>query len=130
MARFRSSGILRENRAGPIWKEDVVAVTQDQQTEPMVTNPRRQKLEALLRTVRAQKEALATALDKGAQDMGGGKVWVGTTGSAFQAEIEGRKQKLHAGAAKLEGIVTEAIAHEPEKITASEARAQHQASYY
>jgi hypothetical protein len=106
-------------------QEDVVAVTGDQQTEPMVTNPRRQKLERLLTTVRAQKDALASALDKGAQDMGSGKVWTGTTGSAFQAEIEGRKQKLHTQADKLEGIVNEALSHEPEKITATQARAQH-----
>jgi uncharacterized protein YukE len=110
-------------------QEEVVAVTEDQQTEPMVTNPRRQKLESLLSTVRAQKDALASALDKGAQDMGGGKVWTGTTGSAFQAEIEGRKQKLHTQAGKLEGIVGEALSHEPEKITATQARAQHH-DYY
>jgi uncharacterized protein YukE len=110
-------------------QEDVVAVTEDQQTEPMVTNPRRQKLESLLSTVRAQKDALASALDRGAQDMGGGKVWTGTTGSAFQAEIEGRKQKLHTQAGKLEGIVSEALSHEPEKITAAQARAQHH-NYY
>jgi hypothetical protein len=60
-------------------QEDVVAVTDDQQTEPMVTNPRRQKLETLL---------------------------------------------------NLEGLVNEALSHEPGKITASEARAQHQAYYY
>jgi hypothetical protein len=107
-----------------------VAVTDDQQTEPMVANPRRQKLESLLSTVRAQKDALATALDKGAQDMGGGKVWTGTTGSAFQAEIEGRKQRLHTQAGKLEGIVNEALSREPEKITASEARTQSKAYYY
>jgi uncharacterized protein YukE len=110
-------------------QEDVVAVTGDQQTEPMVTNPRRQKLESLLSTVRAQKDALASALDRGAQDMGGGKVWTGTTGSAFQQEIEGRKQKLHTQAGKLEGIVGEALSHEPEKITATQARAQHH-DYY
>jgi hypothetical protein len=110
-------------------QEDVVAVTGDQQTEPMVTNPRRQKLESLLSTVRAQKDALASALDRGAQDMGGGKVWTGSTGSAFQAEIEGRKQKLHTQAGKLEGIVGEALSHEPEKITATQARAQHH-DYY
>jgi hypothetical protein len=110
-------------------QEDVVAVTGDQQTEPMVTNPRRQKLESLLSMVRAQKDALASALDRGAQDMGGGKVWTGTTGSAFQAEIEGRKQKLHTQAGKLEGIVGEALSHEPEKITATQARAQHH-DYY
>jgi hypothetical protein len=110
-------------------QEDAVAVTGDQQTEPMVTNPRRQKLETLLRAVQAQKDALASALDKGAQDMGGGKVWTGTTGSAFQQEIEGRKQKLHTQAGKLEGIVNDALASEPEKITASEARAQHH-NYY
>lgn len=106
-----------------------MAVTGDQQTEPMVTNPRRQKLESLLSTVRAQKDALASALDRGAQDMGGGKVWTGSTGSAFQAEIEGRKQKLHTQAGKLEGIVGEALSHEPEKITATQARAQHH-DYY
>jgi len=106
-----------------------VAVTGDQQTEPMVTNPRRQKLESLLSMVRAQKDALASALDRGAQDMGGGKVWTGSTGSAFQAEIEGRKQKLHTQAGKLEGIVGEALSHEPEKITATQARAQHH-DYY
>jgi uncharacterized protein YukE len=110
-------------------QEDVVAVTGDQQTEPMVTNPRRQKLESLLSMVRAQKDALASALDRGAQDMGGGKVWTGSTGSAFQAEIEGRKQKLHTQAGKLEGIVGEALSHEPEKITATQARAQHH-DYY
>lgn len=106
-----------------------MAVTGDQQTEPMVTNPRRQKLESLLSMVRAQKDALASALDRGAQDMGGGKVWTGSTGSAFQAEIEGRKQKLHTQAGKLEGIVGEALSHEPEKITATQARAQHH-DYY
>lgn len=101
----------------------------DQQAEPMVANPRRARLQALLREVQAQAGALATALDKGAQDMGGGKVWVGTTGSAFQSEIEGRKQRLHAQADKLAGIVSAAIASEPEQITASEARAQHHADY-
>lgn len=106
-----------------------MAVPNDQQTEPMVANPRRQKLESLLSTVRAQKDALASALDEGARDMGGGKVWTGTTGSAFQSEIEGRKQKLHTQAGKLEAIVTEALSREPEKVTASEARAQHQAQY-
>lgn len=106
-----------------------MAVTGDQQTEPMVTNPRRQKLESLLSMVRAQKDALASALDRGAQDMGGGKVWTGSTGSAFQAEIEGRKQKLHTQAGKLEGIVSEALSHEPEKITTTQARAQHH-DYY
>lgn len=107
-----------------------MAVTDDQQTEPMVTNPRRQKLETLLNTVRAQKDALASALAKGAQEMGGGEVWTGTTGSAFQQEIEGRKNKLHTQAGKLEDIVNGALSHEPEKITASEARAQHQAYCY
>lgn len=102
----------------------------DQQTEPMVTNPRRQKLESLLSAVRAQAATLASALDKGARDMGGGAVWTGTTGSAFQAEIQGRKQKLHDQAGKLEGIVNEAIRSEPEKITATEARAQHHNYYY
>jgi hypothetical protein len=111
-------------------QEDAVAVTQgDQQTEPMVANPRRQKLESLLTAVRAQQSALASALDKGAQDMGGGKVWTGTTGSVFQQEIEGRKRSLHTQAGKLEGIVNDALSHEPERITASEARAQHH-SYY
>jgi hypothetical protein len=111
-------------------QEDAVAVTEgDQQTEPMVANPRRQKLQTLLSTVRAQAGALASALDKGAQDMGGGKVWTGTTGSAFQQEIQGRKQKLHDQAGRLEGIVNQALASEPEKITASEARAQHH-NYY
>lgn len=103
--------------------------TTDQQTEPMVANPRRARLVALLKEVQAQAGALATALDKGAADMGGGKVWVGTTGSAFQSEIEGRKQRLHAQADKLAGIVSAAIASEPERITASEARAQHHAYY-
>jgi hypothetical protein len=108
-----------------------VAVTHgDQQTEPMVDNPRRRRLITLLGVVRAQAESLATALDKGAQDMGGGKVWIGTTGSAFQEEIEGRKQRLHQQVGKLEGIVNAAIASEPEKITASEARTQHNAYYY
>lgn len=105
-----------------------MAVTEgDQQTEPMVANPRRQKLQTLLSTVRAQAGALASALDKGAQDMGGGKVWTGTTGSAFQREVQGRKQKLHDQAGKLE--VNEALASEPEQVTASEARAQHH-NYY
>jgi hypothetical protein len=108
-----------------------VAVTQgDQQTEPMVDNPRRRRLITLLGLVRAQAESLATALDKGAQDMGGGKVWIGITGSAFQEEIEGRKQRLHQQVGKLEGIVNAAIESEPEKITASEARTQHNADYY
>jgi ligand-binding sensor domain-containing protein len=107
-------------------QEDAVAVTKgDQQTEPMVANPRRQRLESLLSAVRAQAGALASALDKGAQDMGGGRVWTGTTAGAFQQEIEGRKQRLHSQAGKLEGIVNDALASEPEKITASEARAQH-----
>ena len=101
----------------------------DQQTEPMVTNPRRQRLERLLTEVRAQAGSLASALDKGARDMGGGNVWTGTKGSAFQQEIEGRKQRLHELAGRLEGIVNEAISHEPEKITATEARAQHH-NYY
>jgi uncharacterized protein YukE len=101
-----------------------VGVTEDQQTEPMVTNPRRQRLETLLSTVRAQKEALATALDQGAREMGCGEVWTGTTGSAFQAEIEGRKQRLHTEAGKLEGIVSDALAREPEKVPVSEAREQ------
>ncbi len=57
---------------------------------------------------------------RGAQDMGGGEVWTGTTGSAFQQEIEGRKNKLHTQAGKLEGIVNEALSHEPEKITATD----------
>jgi hypothetical protein len=51
------------------------------------------------------------------------------TMGAFQAEIEGRKQKLHTQAGKLEGIVSEALSHEPEKITATQARAQHH-NYY
>jgi uncharacterized protein YukE len=105
-----------------------VGVTEDQQTEPMVTNPRRQKLETLLSAVRAQMDAIATALDKAAQNMGCGEVWTGTTGSAFQEEIEGRKQKLHTQAGKLEGIVSEALAHEPEKVPVSQAREQR--NYY
>jgi uncharacterized protein YukE len=113
-------------------EETVGGSTTDQQTEPMVTNPRRTRLVALLKEVQAQASALATALDKGASDMGGGKVWIGTTGSAFQSEIEGRKQRLRAQADKLAGIVSAAIASEPERITASEARAQHHAysDYY
>ena len=108
-----------------------MAVTQgDQQTEPTVDNPRRRRLITLLGAVRAQAESLATALDKGARDVGGGKVWIGTTGSAFQQEIEGRKQRLHQQVGKLEGIVNAAIASEPEKITATETRAQHNAYYY
>jgi hypothetical protein len=91
----------------------------------MVANPRRQKLERLLSAVRAQAGALASALDKSARDMGGGEVWTGATASAFQQEIEGRKQRLHTQAGKLEGIVNDALRSEPEKITASEARAQH-----
>jgi hypothetical protein len=54
---------------------------------------------------------------------------VGTTGSAFQSEIEGRKQRLHAQADKLAGIVSAAIASEREQITANEARAQHHTYY-
>jgi hypothetical protein len=100
----------------------------DQHTEAMVANPRRAWLQALLSEVQAQASALTTALDKGAGH-GGGKVWVGTTGSAFQSEIEGRKQRLHAQADTLAGIVSAAIASEPEQITASEARAQHHAYY-
>ncbi len=108
-----------------------MAVTQGaQQTEPMVDNPRRRRLITLLGVVRQQADALATALDKGARDMGSGQVWFGTTGTAFQQEIEGRKQRLHQQVGELEGIVNAAIAKEPEKITASEARAQHNAYYY
>lgn len=107
-----------------------MGVTQEaQQTEPMVPNPRRRRLITLLGEVRQQADVLATALDKGAQDMGSGQVWTGTTGSAFQREIEGRKQRLHQQVGRLEGIINAAIAREPEKITTTEARSQHNAYY-
>src|SRR5919198_5820634 len=108
-------------------QEDRVSSTdtdQQGQTEPMVANARHTALRQLLADVRAQVPALEAALDKGAQDMGGGQVWVGTTGSAFQREIEGRRRRLRELAGQLEGIVSEALAREPERIPASLARAR------
>jgi len=90
----------------------------------MVTNARHTALKQLLAEVRAQVPALQSALDKGAQDIGGGQVWVGQTGSTFQQEIEGRRRRLHELAGTLEGIVSEALAREPEQIPASRARAR------
>jgi hypothetical protein len=108
-------------------REDSVSTTdtgQQGQTEPMVANARHTALRQLLADVRAQVPALEAALDKGAKDMGSGQVWVGTTGSAFQQEIEGRRRRLRELAGQLEGIVSEALAREPERIPASLARAR------
>ncbi len=103
--------------------------TQPGQTEPMVTNARHTALKQLLADVRARVPALETALDKGAQDMGGGKVWVGDTASTFRQEIEGRKKRLHELSGELEGIVSDALAREPEQIPASLARARRMDRY-
>jgi hypothetical protein len=73
--------------------------------------------------------ALEAALDKGAQDMGGGKVWVGDTASTFQQEIEGRRKRLRELSGELEGIVADALAREPERIPASLARARRMDRY-
>jgi hypothetical protein len=59
-----------------------------------VPNPKYQDLESLKGRVQSTAPAMREALDTPARDMGGGKVWVGTTADAFAGEVTGRKRRL------------------------------------
>lgn len=59
-----------------------------------VPNPKYQDLESLKGRIQQAAPAMRDALDTPARDMGGAKVWVGTTADAFAKEVTGRKSKL------------------------------------
>jgi hypothetical protein len=67
-----------------------------------VPNPEYQDLESLRGRIQKAAPAMRSALDAAAQAMGGGKVWIGTTASAWGGEVSGRKQRL---AQRVQGIL-------------------------
>jgi hypothetical protein len=59
-----------------------------------VPNPEYQDLENLRNRIQRAAPLMRGALDTPAENMGGGRVWVGTTADAFSREVTGRKRRL------------------------------------
>ena len=88
-----------------------------------VPNPEYQDLERLRGRIEKAAPAMRSALDSAAQAMGGGKVWIGTTASAWGGEVSGRKQRL---ASRVQAILDEVDAElraTPRECTQDEADA-------
>lgn len=90
-----------------------------------VSNPRKAELEKLRSDLAKEVESLRKALKKPTEDFGGDEVWVGRNARTWHRELVGRHKKLGEQAGALLPLVEAAINNEPEKISASEARAHH-----
>ncbi|WP_217140662.1 hypothetical protein [Streptomyces sp. AC627_RSS907] len=95
-------------------------------SEPKVPNPRRADLEKLRNDLAKDVESLRKALKGPTEDIGGESVWVGKNARAWHRELDGRHRKLGEEVGKLLPVIDAAIRGEPEKVSATEARAYHQ----
>jgi len=89
----------------------------------MVDSPLYADLVQLRQHVASQQEHIATTLDRGASDMGGGGVWEGPVAKWFAGEIEGRKGEVHRLAQDLVEAVDAVIRQTPQQVTLSQAQA-------
>ncbi|WP_328537323.1 hypothetical protein [Streptomyces sp. NBC_00344] len=88
-----------------------------------VPNPRKADLEKLRGDLAKEIEALGKALKKPAEDFGGDEVWVGRNARAWHRELAGRHKRLGEQVGALLPLIEAAIKSEPERVSASEARA-------
>jgi hypothetical protein len=95
--------------------------TSTETTQQQVPNPAYQDLEELRGRIVQAAPALRTALDRPAQDLGGGKVWTGTVADGFAQEVIGRKQRLGALVEGLLSAVDAKLAATPRECTQQEA---------
>jgi hypothetical protein len=97
-------------------------------TDPMqqkVTNPEYTDLENLRSRIATAAPGLKAALDKPAQDMGGGKVWTGPVADTFGQEVSGRKQRLSSLVESLTSAVDAKLRSTPKECTLQEATNYH-----
>ncbi|MFI2026984.1 hypothetical protein [Streptomyces buecherae] len=93
------------------------------ESEDKVANPRKADLEKLRRDVAREAEGLKKALKTPTEDIGGDTVWVGKNARAWHTELKGRHEKVGTHVEKLLPLIDAAIAAEPDKVSASDARA-------
>jgi uncharacterized protein YukE len=90
-------------------------------TDVKVPNPAYQALQRLRAEIQQAAPALRAALDRPAQDMGSGRVWVGPKADAFMQEVTGRKQRLATLVEALLADVDAELRATPQECTSQEA---------
>ncbi|MEU5834405.1 hypothetical protein ABZ820_12145 [Streptomyces diacarni] len=95
----------------------------DDAGKKMVDSPLHADLAELRRSVASQHDHIATALDRAAQDMGGGGVWEGPTAKTFASEVGGRKREVHRLADEIVEAVDAVLRSTPEQVTLTQAQA-------
>ncbi|WP_335972013.1 hypothetical protein [Streptomyces sp. CA2R106] len=96
-------------------------------SEQMVDNPRRAWLQTLLTNMDTTLQAMRSALDKPASDVGSDKVWIGTSAAdTFKSELTGRNRRIHTLTDGLRTTVEEALKAEPLQVSENQARQMQQ----
>jgi hypothetical protein len=92
----------------------------------MVANPQRAELARLRADVAAAREGIATALDTASTKMADGKTWTGPTAATnWAAELNGRKKNLGPWIDAVLREIDAKLRSMPEKVTSTQARADH-----
>lgn len=91
--------------------------------EPMVPNPRHERLKQLLREAEYGSQEVRQAYQQAVGAMQSGQVWTGPTADRWSAELEERHHRLGRLARRVVESIEEELHRHPPLVTESEANA-------
>ena len=92
------------------------------QQQATATNPYLTDLQNLRRRLTTEVTKLNDSLKTTCSDMGGKKVWVGSTADTWASDVDGRRKRIGILVGKLIPIVDAEIKSTPPKVTPTEAK--------
>ena len=91
-------------------------------TQPQVASPIHAALSRLLAQIEGDQPTMANALQSTCQQMGGDKVWFGSTASSWEGDLNGYSSNLSSSIAAAVAVVAQALASTPATCTPAEAK--------
>lgn len=92
------------------------------QQQATATNPYLTDLQNLRSRLTTEVAKLNDVLKTTCSDMGGKKVWVGTTADTWSGEVDGRRKRIQTLVGKIIPIIDAEIKSTPPKVTPTEAK--------